>query len=219
MAKKINNYSWIHELNRAALSAQLLGEAKIYQMQILNETRRKVEKNVGRGSMGAGGAREVAPGIRQDPGRRGFDLPPDELARQSQIARMKRAKYGGGEEKERYASGIGGDEEEGISEPPLSRVPPTRLGTIEAGQFPPPSPQHPAPMYPTPEAAAAAVRAFNAARDLEVRDVNRDGTANAEDVKMDARNNVMGDEAVRQFFRASDLDFKLAQLLKRRRMR
>jgi hypothetical protein len=39
MAKKINTYSWIHELNAAAMKAKLLSESKIYSKQIqLNES-------------------------------------------------------------------------------------------------------------------------------------------------------------------------------------
>lgn len=39
MNKKIKKYSWIHELNKAALESQLLSEAKIYKNSIqLNET-------------------------------------------------------------------------------------------------------------------------------------------------------------------------------------
>lgn len=39
MAKKINKYSWIHELNAAAMKAKLLSESKIYSKQVqLNET-------------------------------------------------------------------------------------------------------------------------------------------------------------------------------------
>jgi len=38
MAKKINKYSWIHELNAAAMKAKLLSESKIYSKQVqLNE--------------------------------------------------------------------------------------------------------------------------------------------------------------------------------------
>ena len=39
MAKKINTYSWIHELNAAAMKAKLISESKIYSKQVqLNES-------------------------------------------------------------------------------------------------------------------------------------------------------------------------------------
>jgi hypothetical protein len=45
MAKKINNYSWIHELNSAAMKAKLLSESKIYSNQVqLNEAKMKKPK-------------------------------------------------------------------------------------------------------------------------------------------------------------------------------
>lgn len=39
MSKKIKTYSWIHDLNKAAIESQLLGEAKMYKGSVmLNET-------------------------------------------------------------------------------------------------------------------------------------------------------------------------------------
>lgn len=34
MAKKINSYSWIHQLNQAALETKLLSEAKLFEQQM-----------------------------------------------------------------------------------------------------------------------------------------------------------------------------------------
>ena len=34
MSKKINNYSWIHQLNQAAMEAKLLSEAKLFEQQM-----------------------------------------------------------------------------------------------------------------------------------------------------------------------------------------
>jgi len=42
MSNKINKYSWIHQLNQAALESKLLSEAKLFEQNQLNEARRGV---------------------------------------------------------------------------------------------------------------------------------------------------------------------------------
>jgi hypothetical protein len=90
MKKKINSYSWIHELNSAAMKAKLLSESKIYTQRVqLNEQKARRITDPQRQAALSGQMQPPAPRIMQ-----GDDVLPiyDEKGRRAEAVRERTAK-------------------------------------------------------------------------------------------------------------------------------
>jgi hypothetical protein len=126
MKKKINSFSWIHELNESAIEAKMIAEAKLFAQQV---------------------------NLKEALGDDLSDVNPQDFAKM-------------------VMQGLGQ----------------TRATTIKSGGG------DPMIYRKEKQAKMAAERAALGRRpDLRVSDINRDGSANAEDVKLDALNWEMGE--------------------------
>jgi hypothetical protein len=175
-------YGWIHSLNEAGIQAQrngfeMLTEQRSYKGELLNEANKPNRSEAG---IAAKRAREAADTVKRRENREAAAKAASSAASsgkgelsdfdfdgfQDRVAEVRAEKTAAGSNVQRVETGYHGDADDAFD--------PTDpdSGTEEIGRLP----------------------SFPWAHDSKPTDVDGDGDADAQDVKLDASDNVMGDE-------------------------